>query len=122
MSLVHVMLVKTCDVCLKGSSWSAASQLHGRLTISHASAVAVTKLLERAQPSLDAVAARYMGAHDTIVASDAYSAALQSAQEVLNSVQGTPVFAAIFPVIAPTWDVIVHSPYYAVRFSMLLGS
>ncbi|KAK9798955.1 hypothetical protein WJX73_009072 [Symbiochloris irregularis] len=77
-----------------------------------ASSPAVTKLLERAQPSLDAVAARYMGAHDSIVASEAYSNALQSAHEVISSVQGTPVFAAIFPVISPTWEAIAHSTYY----------
>lgn len=76
---------------------------------------AVTKLLERAQPSLDAAAARYMVAHDSIVASEAYSNAMQSAQGVLSSVQGTHAFAAIFPVISPTWEAIAHSPYYEVR-------
>ena len=81
----------------------------------------MARLWECAQPSLEAMAARYRGAHDSLVASEAYNSALQSAQGVLDSMQGSPLFRRLYPLLSPvaesTLDCIAQSPYYEVRFT-----
>lgn len=74
------------------------------------------KLFERAQPSLDFAAAKYMGAHDTVVSSEAYSKALQSAHAFLAQLQTFALFrslyATISPLADPTLGNITQSTYY----------
>ena len=76
------------------------------------------KLFERAQPSLDFAAAKYMGAHDTVVSSEAYSKALQSAHAFLAQLQTFALFrslyATISPLADPTLGNITQSTYYEV--------
>lgn len=81
---------------------------------------AVAKLLERAQPSLDYAAMKYMDAHNSIVASHAYCHALQSISVLLVQMQDSALFRAVYPVISPvadpTWETISHSTYYEVSW------
>lgn len=49
--------------------------------------VAVTKLIETAQPSIDYTQRKYGDAHDAVVASATYNRALEAAAEVLQRLQ-----------------------------------
>lgn len=53
--------------------------------------VAVTKLIETAQPSIDYTQRKYGDAHDAVVASATYNRALDAAAEVLQRLQVKPL-------------------------------
>jgi hypothetical protein len=93
----------------------------GEAWLKLASLPPVSKLVETAQPSVEYARAKYLEAHDAIVASSAYSRALETACGIVHRVQDTMVYRAaankLYPVISPyadpALDKITHSQLYS---------
>ena len=76
--------------------------------------------MENAQPSVDYARSRYMQAHDSVVASQAYDTALRSAARLLQRMQDVPLlssatqrlYSLVAPFADPTLDRITGSEAY----------
>ena len=90
------------------------------LTQTGLAGIAVSKLLENAQPSVEYARSRYLEAHHAVVASRAYDRALKSAARMLERMQNSPLFKSaaqrlynlVSPYTDPTLDRITGSAPY----------